>query len=109
MSLYFCDTSAIIKRYVEEPGHDWIAALCAPEQNHQIYISQAAIVEVVATLCRKARDQNMASSQRDALINLFLQHRRRMYNTVRVTNAIYLAAGELCKSHRLRACQAPHS
>jgi hypothetical protein len=29
-----------------------------------------------------------------------------MYNTVRVTHAIDLAAGELCKSHRLRAYDA---
>jgi predicted nucleic acid-binding protein len=48
MSLYFCDTSAIIKRYVEEPGHQWISQLCDPANGHDITISQVALVEVVA-------------------------------------------------------------
>ena len=53
MPLYFLDSSAIVKRYVSEPGHAWIANLCDPSQNHDVQIAQIALVEVVATLCRK--------------------------------------------------------
>ena len=53
MGAYFLDTSAIVKRYFLEKGHQWIIALCDPEQANIIYISQAALVEVVAAICRR--------------------------------------------------------
>ena len=46
MALYFLDSSAIVKRYVSEAGHVWIASLCDPIQNHDIQIAQIALVEV---------------------------------------------------------------
>ena len=45
--------------------------LCHREQANIIYISQAALVEVVAAICRKAREQNITDSERDELINTF--------------------------------------
>ena len=54
METYFIDTSAIVKRYVPaEQGYAWVTALFDSKQAHKLYISQAALVEVVATICRK--------------------------------------------------------
>ncbi len=106
MSTFFLDTSALIKHYVVEQGHAWMKSLCDRSQGHQLFISQVALIEVVATLCRKAREQSISISRRDALIDLFSRHRRKSYEMVRVTNAIYLAAGNLCRNHKLRAYDA---
>ncbi|HLH63927.1 MAG TPA: type II toxin-antitoxin system VapC family toxin [Ktedonobacteraceae bacterium] len=106
MGSYFFDTSAIVKRYFPEQGHHWVVALCEAMPAHALYISQAALVEVVATICRKAREQGTPNEKRDALIERF---RRDCYNTYilwPVTTAIYTAAGDLCRSHRLRAYDA---
>jgi uncharacterized protein len=51
MGIYFLDTSAIIKRYIFEQGQTWITALCDPVSKNDLFISQAAHVEVVAALC----------------------------------------------------------
>lgn len=59
MALYFLDSSAIVKQHFQEPGHEWIEALHDPAQDHGLYIAQAALVEVVASICRKARELNM--------------------------------------------------
>ncbi len=67
MASYFLDTSAIIKHYFSEPGHSWIENLYQPVGKHTIYISQVALVEVVASICRKAREQNLIASNRDTL------------------------------------------
>lgn len=53
---YFLDTSAIVKRYVPETGHAWVRSICRAKLGQTIVISEAAIVEVVASLCRMARD-----------------------------------------------------
>jgi hypothetical protein len=37
MALYFLDSSAIVKRYFQEPGHEWIEMLHDPAQGHVIH------------------------------------------------------------------------
>jgi hypothetical protein len=54
MGSYFLDTSAIVKRYFPaERGHFWVANLCDPAQNHDLFISQAALVQPVASIASK--------------------------------------------------------
>lgn len=106
MAIYFLDTSAIVKRYIAESGQAWILSLCDPAQQHELYISQAALIEVVATICRRAREQSISLSERDKLISLFRQDSKTSYNMWLVTTEVYEAAGNLCRSHRLRAYDA---
>jgi predicted nucleic acid-binding protein len=106
MAAYFLDTSALIKRYILEPGQNWVLSLCNPTQGHDLYISQAALVEVVATICRRAREQSISIAERDKLIKVFRQDLRESYNTWPVTTELYDEAGDLCRMHRLRAYDA---
>jgi len=59
MALYFLDSSAILQRYIQEPGREWIETLHDPAQEHELYITQVTLVEVVASIFRKARKQNV--------------------------------------------------
>lgn len=106
MTAYFLDTSAIVKRFATETGHQWIDSLHHSTQQADLFISQAALAEVVAAICQKERQGVIARDERNALIALFRTTRQKTYNTVRVTNAIYQAAGDLCANHRLRAYDA---
>ncbi len=106
MGTYFLDTSAIVKRYILEQGHSLLFDLCDPKQNHDLYISQAALVEVVAALCRRTHDKSITTDERNALINLFREHAHDAYGMRFVTTEMYTAAGDLCRSHRLRAYDA---
>ncbi len=106
MALYFLDSSAIVKRYFQEPGHAWIERLHDPAQGHGLYIAQAALVEVVASICRKAREQNMPLEERDSTIDDFRRDVQNTYSVWVIDNALYTAAGDLCRSHRLRAYDA---
>lgn len=106
MGSYFFDTSAIVKRYVPEQGRSLILALCSPAEGHDLYISQATLVEAVASICRKARMQDITVAERDRLIAIFRRHCRRAYGIRRVTTGIYTNAGDLCRFHNLRAYNA---
>src|SRR6266704_3717245 len=91
MATYFLDTSAIVKRYVPtEQGHAWIVNLCDSAQGHKLYISQAALVEVVAAMCRKGREQSITTADRDRLIAKFGRDIQSDYDLWRVTTAIYI-------------------
>ncbi len=109
MGVYFLDTSALVKRYVTEPGSAWMIAQCQPEAGHTLIVSQATLVEAVATFCRKARQQDLSQrisdAERDHIITLFRRDARR-YSIVKVTSTIYTYAGDLCRVHSLRAYDA---
>jgi predicted nucleic acid-binding protein len=107
MAVYFLDSSAIVKYYFQEHGHYWIEALHdIVHRGDELYISQAASVEVVATICRKARDQNMSAEERDTTIDDFRRDVRSVYNVRLVDDELYIAAGNLCRLHRLPAYDA---
>ncbi len=106
MAMYFLDSSAIVKRYFREQGHDWIETLHDLNQGHVLYIAQAALVEVVASICRKAREQDMPLEERNTIIDDFRRDVRSSYGVWVVDNALYTAAGDLCRTHRLRAYDA---
>lgn len=106
MALYFLDSSAIVKRYVGEPGHAWIVSLSDPTQNHDVQIVQVALVEVIAALCRKAREAAITETERDALIADFRNDMITTYGMRTVTTQVYTHAGDLCRAYRLRAYDA---
>src|SRR5947207_9789233 len=106
MAMYFLDSSAVVKRYFPEQGHRWIDALCNAAQGHEIYMAQPALVEVVAALCRREREGSITLAERDALITLFREDSKESYNIWPVTTDLYTSAGDLCRSHRLRAYDA---
>ena len=98
MASYFLDTSAIVKRYVPEQGQSLITTLCDPTQDHQLYISQAALVEVVAAICRRVHDRSITVSDRDRLIDAFRSDSQKAYSIQVVTTTIYTSAGT-CAAH----------
>ena len=106
MGTYFFDTSVIVKRYTPEQGQTLVLDLCDPKWGHNLYISQAAFVEVVSSFCRKAHEKVITVEVRDRLIDLFRQDIPTGYITIPVTTEIYSAAGNLCRTHRLRAYDA---
>ena len=106
MAVYFLDTSAIVKRYILERGQSLLLDICAADHGHDLYISQAALVEVVTTFCRKAHEKSISTEERDELIDAFRQDVQEEYGIRPVTTVIYTEAGNLCRSHRLRAYDA---
>ena len=106
MGIYFLDSSAIAKRYVPEQGRSWILTLCDPAQGHELYLSQATLVEVVAAMCRRAREQSITITDRDRLINIFRHDCQNSYNILLITDSICTFAGDLCRSYNLRAYDA---
>src|SRR5262249_9563142 len=61
---------------------------------------------VVATLCRKAREAAITATERDSLIADFRHDTVNSYGVRLVTTQLYTSAGDLCRTHRLRAYDA---
>jgi len=91
--------------YLREQGHAWVVTLCDQHKVRTLYLT-SRLVEVVATICRKSREQSITMAERDTLIDIFRQDSQLAYDVWPVTTAIYISAGNLCRSHKLRAYDA---
>jgi len=69
-------------------------------------LAQVTLVEVVATLCRKAREAAISTAERDRLIDTFRQDCINSYVIIPATTLTHTSAGDLCRSHILRAYDA---
>ena len=54
MASYFVDSSALVKRYVNETWSVWLRGLVSPAAGNDIYIARITTVEVIAALTRRA-------------------------------------------------------
>lgn len=110
MGAFFLDTSALVKLYLPEKGSIWMRKQGQIDTDFTIAISQATLVEAVATFSRKAREldaaQRITIEERDRLIMLFREHVHTSYYVKKVTADIYTQAGNLCRMYPLRAYDA---
>src|ERR1700733_1971738 len=52
VAVYFLDTSAVVKRYLQENGTTWIENLAAPTAGHSLFLVRIALAETVAAMTR---------------------------------------------------------
>jgi len=50
MTIYFVDSSALVKRYISEIGSPWVLNLFDPALNNDILIAGITSVEIVAAI-----------------------------------------------------------
>ncbi|WP_243146984.1 type II toxin-antitoxin system VapC family toxin [Scytonema sp. UIC 10036] len=70
MAVYFIDSSALVKRYVNETGSTWVLGLFNPILNNEIFIGAITGVEIVAAISRRTRGGSLSSSDATTLCNL---------------------------------------
>jgi predicted nucleic acid-binding protein len=51
MSYFFLDTSALVKRYMQEPGSGWVLDLTDSQQEHSMVLAEITIVENAVPYC----------------------------------------------------------
>lgn len=55
MAVYFFDSSALVKRYVQETGSAWVIGLTDKQAQNPIYIAGITVVEITAAMARRVR------------------------------------------------------
>jgi uncharacterized protein len=103
VSAFFLDSSALVKRYVSEPGSAWIQDVTALEASNQIIIARIAWVEVLSALARRQRDVSLSPADVLQAMQSFRYDLDTQYQVVEVSRQLVETAGELVFSHPLRA------
>jgi len=103
---YFVDSSALVKRYVNETGSVWLSGLVAPAVGNDIYIARITTVEVIAALTRRARGGTIAATDASAACLLFRNDLLHDYEIVNMTETLLNHAMTLAETHGLRGYDA---
>jgi uncharacterized protein len=106
VSVYFFDSSAIVKRYVKETGTEWIIKLTDPANRNRIYIASITGVEVVSAISRRARNGDISQAEKLDAIAQFLVDFESQYRVLEITSDVIAEAVTLADAFALRGYDA---
>ena len=106
MSIYFLDSSAIVKRYISETGTAWILNLHKPSAQNVIYIAQITGVEVVSAISRRLRGNKLTQKSADRAIFRFKRDFANKLRIIRLNDQIISETMQLSEKHFLRGYDA---
>jgi uncharacterized protein len=104
--MLYLDSSALIKRYVQEEGSKAVASRF--ETGEKLYTSVLSYAEVYAAIGRKYRDQELNTDQKEKLVNDFLADWLFSLSILELTTATMSALPTLCEQYSLKASDAVH-
>jgi hypothetical protein len=108
VSLYYLDASALVKRYVDEPGSGWLRSLLSSPQVQLVFTSRMTIIEVTSAFARRVREGSLTPEEcavaADAFRSDCLHDTQIMPPTVEIVDL----ACSLLQRYPLRAYDATH-
>ena len=104
MSWAYFDTSALIKRYVDEAGRREVLQLL---RRHQCVTSQLVSVELCSASRRRATDRSLDARRVPEILKRFAADRE-FWALIEVTSEVLQTAERLVAAHPLRTLEAIH-
>ena len=109
MSVFYLDSSAVVKRYCSELGSAWVKAITDVRAGHTIMFSEITLAEVAAAFAAKSRaPQDPSVRWRDLALKRLLTESADQYQLLRVQREIIDMAVKLTQRQKLRGCDAIH-
>ena len=108
MTTFYVDTSALVKRYVDEIGSDWLRTTVRAEHSSSVIIVHLAIVEMTSALTRRLREGVLTQAEYAQLQNAFRSDCLDEYEIAIAVGNVIDQANHLLEAHPLRAYDAVH-
>ncbi len=106
MTTYYLDTSALIKRYINEVGSTWLRAQLNTQPQPSLIIVHLTIVEITSALTRRRRENILTSTEYQQIQNSFRSDCLNKYIIATTVGNIINQANHLLEKHPLRAYDA---
>lgn len=113
MVMYYLDTSAVVKCYMQERGSSWVVALTtkkpgSPAHPDTIATALITVAEGGAALARRQRMGEISTDERDDLFDRLLTDLKNRYDLLPVDEHTVYRAADLTQRHPLRGYDAMH-
>jgi uncharacterized protein len=106
VSLYFLETSALVKLYVYERGTERLIQLAAGTAGNRFAILSVTQVEFRSAIRRQQRGGKISNSEADTLIDSFRQHSEGRFLIQPFTDSLLDVASALIDAYPLRGFDA---
>jgi len=103
---YFVDSSALVKRYVQETGTAWVRGITRQRPGTVIYIARITVVEVTSAVARRRRGGTLSSAQASSFLSRFRKHVAGRQTILEITPGLLADAATPASRHELRAYDA---
>ena len=106
MNVYFLDSSAIVKRYVNEAGSNFVETLTDSRSGNLILLSRITQVEVASAFARRLRGGSLTQADTQNALSLFQHDLKNNYFRIEITPNLVREAMRLAIKHALRGYDA---
>jgi len=106
---YFLDSSALVKRYVQEIGTGWVNLVVDPGAGNSIWLARISGVELVSAISRRQRAGSIYAADAGLMLTEFRHEFATEYRVVELTPTLVahaMALAETPRPARLRCCAA---
>jgi predicted nucleic acid-binding protein len=108
VTTYYVDTSALVKRYVDETGSGWLRTALGAEPSPSIIIVHLAVVEMTSALTRRLREGVLTTAEHAQLQNAFRSDCLDEYEIAIAVGNIIDQANRMLEAYPLRAYDTVH-
>ncbi|MGH9948437.1 MAG: type II toxin-antitoxin system VapC family toxin [Pyrinomonadaceae bacterium] len=105
MAAFFCDSSAIVKRYIDETGSDWLTAIAGPKDN-TVYVARTTFVEVVSAVTRREKGGHISTIGAENARLQFEQDYLKEFQKVEISESLIREAAKFAIKYALRGYDA---
>jgi uncharacterized protein len=106
LGLYYLETSALVKLYVEEPGTRHLLQLAGSAAGNQLALLSLSQIEFRSAIRRRERAGEISRSSAQQMLVSFQRHLEGRFLRQAVTDAVLDLAGALVDRYALRAYDA---
>src|SRR5271157_1904761 len=106
MAAYFFDSSAIVKRYVQETGTAWVRRVTRHGRPDRIYLARITAVEMASAVARRRRGGSLTAARVRSILTRFRSHLANRYRILEITPKLLNDVMRLANAHALRAYDA---
>lgn len=106
MAIYFLDSSALVKRYINETGSAWVLGLFIPTLSNDFFVAAITGVEIVAAITRRARNGSVTAADAALVCNQLRSDLQSDYQVIEITEEIINSAMALAETQGLRGYDA---
>lgn len=106
MALYFLDTSALVKLYVQEPGTDRLLPLVNAQPRNRFAVLAISAVEIRSAIKRRQRAGDIESGVAATLLRSVQSHMETRFIRQAINDTVIDSALEMIDRYPLRAYDA---
>ncbi len=101
MTVYFLDSSALVKRYVPEIGSAWIRAISDLNTGNSLIIARITWVEVRSAIARRQREGSLTVTDANLIIQRFRFDINSQYQVIELDSTLAETAGQSVSQYPL--------